>query len=62
MDTADDVTPSLERPGRHDAARPGHSGEGARSAMEQLIRQEQGRDAQAPRETGGGGSDAAGEG
>lgn len=31
-------------------ARPGQSGEGARSAMEQLIRQEQRRDAQRPRE------------
>lgn len=54
MDTADEVTPALERPGRHDAAKPGHSGEGSRSAMEQLIRQQQRRDAQAPREGSGG--------
>lgn len=54
MDKADDLIPAPERPGRHEAARPGHSGEGSRSAMEQLMRQQQRRDAQAPREAGGG--------
>lgn len=61
MDQADDPTPAPERPGRPEAARPGHSGEGSRSVMEQLMRQQQRRDAQAPRETGGG-SEAAAEG
>lgn len=54
MDKADDPSPAPERPGRPDAAGPGHSGEGSRSAMEQLMRQQQRRDAQAPREASGG--------
>ena len=54
MDTIDEDTQAGKRPGGQGMpARPGQSGEGSRSAMEQLIRQQQRRDAQQPREGGG---------
>lgn len=55
MDTLGNVTQGARRPGGQDAeARPAQSGEGARSALEQLIRQEQRRAAQRLREAGEG--------
>lgn len=53
MDTTGKTKPD-PRPGT--PARPDGSGEGARSALEQLIQRERKRDAQAPREAGGAGT------
>lgn len=39
--------------GQGGVPRPGQSGEGSRSALEQLIQEERKRDAQLPREGGG---------
>jgi hypothetical protein len=60
MDTVGDGTQAGNRPGGKGApARPGQSGEGARSVMEHLIQQEKRkRDAQLPRDPGGPGEDA----
>lgn len=53
MDTVGDGIQAGQRPGGQGApARPGQSGEGSRSALEQLIQQEKKRDAQLPREAG----------
>lgn len=53
MDMAGEGTDADKRPGGQGCGRqPGQSGEGARSAMEQLIQQEKKRDAQLPREGG----------
>lgn len=54
MDMARNGTQADQRPGggQDTAPRPGQSGEGARSAMEQLIQQEKKRDAQRLREAG----------
>jgi hypothetical protein len=55
MDTLGNGTQADQRPGgQRGAARPGQSGEGSRSAMEQLIQQEKKkRDALLPREGDG---------
>jgi hypothetical protein len=54
MESAGKRTEPGPRPGGQDRpARPGQSGEGARSALDQLIQQEQRRVAQLPREGGG---------
>jgi hypothetical protein len=51
MQTVGQGTPAALGPlGQGTDKRPGHSGEGARSALEQLIQQERRRDAQLPRE------------
>lgn len=59
MDTIDEDTQAGKRTGGQGTpARPGQSGEGSRSAMEQLIQQEKKRrDAQLLREGGGGDAD-----
>ena len=55
MDTVGKATQEGPRPGGPGAdARPGKSGEGARSALEQLIQEERRRDAQVPRDDGRG--------
>ncbi|HEX2547019.1 MAG TPA: hypothetical protein VHL79_19205 [Ramlibacter sp.] len=54
METFNDGGQAGQRPGSQGAAvRPGQSGEGSRSALEQLIQQEKKRDAQLPRDAGG---------
>lgn len=53
MDKAGEGTQQVRRPAAPaEGKRPGQSGEGARSALEQLIQQERKRDAQLPREGG----------
>jgi len=53
MKSVENGIPAGRRPGERDApTKPGHSGEGARSAMEQLIQQELRRTAQRAREDG----------
>jgi hypothetical protein len=53
MDKAGEGTQVARRPAAPaEGQRPGQSGEGARSALEQLIQQERRRDAQLPREGG----------
>lgn len=57
MDTVGENTQAGGRPGGQDAPQgPGKSGEGSRSAMEQLIQQERKREAQRLREGSGSGS------
>lgn len=54
MDTTGEACKAGERPGRPvEPVRRGKSGEGARSALEQLIHQEQRRIAQLPRDDAG---------
>jgi len=51
MDTVGKDSKAGQRPGGHAGpVRPGQSGEGARSAFEQLLQQERKREAQLPRE------------
>jgi len=50
MDTVDESTRARSRPGGQEGR--GKSGEGSRSAMEQLIQEERKREAQRPREGG----------
>ena len=53
MDKAGEGNEGARRPAAPaEGKRPGQSGEGARSVMEQLIQQERKRDAQLPREGG----------
>lgn len=54
METSANVTPAKRPAGQEAEARPVRSGEGARSALEQLIRQEQRRAAQRARDAGEG--------
>jgi hypothetical protein len=62
METFGDGKQAVQRPGGQGAsARPGQSGEGSRSVMEQLIQQEKKRVAQLPRDAGSAGSDAGSE-
>jgi hypothetical protein len=60
METFGDGTQAGKRSGGQGGdPRPGQSGEGARSVMEQLIQQEKKRDAQLPRDPGGEGAPVA---
>jgi hypothetical protein len=59
MDTLVDTQAAAHPGGQGGKSRSGQSGEGARSAMEQLIQQEKKRDAQLPREDNPPGNDAA---
>lgn len=53
MEKAGEGTQGGKQPGGAGASpRPGQSGEGSRSALEQLIQQERRRDAHQPREAG----------
>jgi hypothetical protein len=56
MDTTGDSGAGGQRPGGQGVtgSRAGQSGEGARTALEQLIQQENRRQAQLPRDTGTG--------
>ncbi len=55
MDIAVDSTQAAERSAvTEEGPGAGESGEGARSALEKLIQQERKRDAQLPRDRGGG--------
>lgn len=55
MDKVGESTQAGRRPGGQEATEgPGKSGEGSRSALEQLIQQEKKREAQRLREGGGG--------
>jgi hypothetical protein len=57
MDTLHDTQAGKHPSGQGGTSRSGQSGEGSRSALEQLIQQEKKRDAQLPRESTAPGND-----